>query len=227
MNALATNDKVIASPLGLQFRQELSFEEWSALAPQLGTALRSTAFVVGDWLVYGEDHFAKQLELPGFETEMKRGRISADRYQAAWAATGIDKVVLKNYAYVSRRVPLSLRNEHLSWEHHKAVAKLEAPDQTRWLERAADTDDRLSSRRLRVSITQGKVVPVEAMATPPADQGIINHITPINRLCGWWQITGPDWIKGRTHEQTGAMLRDFAPLKGILAELERHFDATS
>ena len=64
---LTLNEKVAITPLGLQFRTDLTFEEWSALAGEIGGALRSMAFVLGDWLVSGEDHFEKQLLLPGFE----------------------------------------------------------------------------------------------------------------------------------------------------------------
>lgn len=212
MNALAhTTDKVIISPLGLEIREELTFEEWSSLAPQLGTAVRSMQFVIGDWLVLGETYVTPD--------GPKRGRVTSERYEAACAATGLDKVTLKNYAYVSRRCPRSLRNDLLSWEHHKAVAKLKPAEQSRWLALAANPDDHLSSRRLRVSITRGKVVPIEDMAAPPADQGIINHLPYINRLCSWMSTAGDDWFKSRTPEQIDAMLRDFAPVVRIIQRL--------
>ena len=31
--------------------------------------MSSAAFVIGDWLVYGEDHFRGQQRLPSFESE--------------------------------------------------------------------------------------------------------------------------------------------------------------
>ena len=36
----------------------------------------------------------------------------------------MDKNSLHNFAFVSRRVPRSLRNRRISWEHHRKVAKL-------------------------------------------------------------------------------------------------------
>ena len=217
---LTLNEKVAITPLGLQFRTDLTFEEWSALAGQIGGALRSMAFVLGDWLVYGEEHFEKQLLLPGFEASACR-RISAERYDHAHTATGLDRVILKNYAYVSRRVPLSLRNDILSWEHHRVVAKLQPEDQKRWLGVAATEEDKLSSRRLRVSVARGHVVSVEAMAIPPSERGIANHIPFINRLCAWWNhVGGPDWLKTRTPEQIAAILRDFQPVTDLIASLQ-------
>ena len=217
---LDLNAKIAISPLGLQFREDLTFSEWCALASQLGSAVRSMAFVLGDWLVYGEDHFEKQLLLPGFEENGPRQRLSAERYEQAHAATGIDRVVLKNYAYVSRKVPMSLRNDVLSWEHHRVVAKLKTDEQKRWLEIACTDDERLSARRLRVSIARGEVVPVEAMGLPVAGRGIANHIPFINRLSAWWtQVGGDDWLKTRTPEQIAAMVRDFQSVTVIIRSL--------
>ncbi len=208
--------KVRVSPLGLEIGGEVSFAEWRRLAPKIGSAVRSCAFVVGDWLVYGEDRFGAQLSLPGIDPGPKRA-ISRDQYDAARAATGIDPAILANYAYVARNVPREIRREALSWEHHRAVAKLEEPDQGRWLDVAAKEE--LTSRRLRASITAGRVVPIEALGAP-ADPGIPNHIVPINRLAAWWgQVSEGDWLQRRTADQLEAMLRDFAPVEAILGEI--------
>ena len=85
------------------------------------------AFVVGDWLVYGEERFG---DTPG---GAKLRRITGDRYDLATNITGIDRAVLKIYAHVSRRVPRAARCAMLSWEHHKAVARLAPTDQQHWL----------------------------------------------------------------------------------------------
>jgi hypothetical protein len=77
--------KVSASSTGLHIERDLSFDEWSALAPSLGNSMRSLAFVIGDWLVYGENMFQKQLLLPGMEDEGGNdpSRIPENRYKAA------------------------------------------------------------------------------------------------------------------------------------------------
>lgn len=216
--------KVLASTTGLHIESPLTFEEWSAIAPRLGSSMRSLAFVIGDWLVYGEDTFEKQLLLPGMEDDHSDSpRISEARYKAARDATGIDRAVLTHYAYVSRRVPPAHRNEHLSWEHHKAVARLRPSEQREWLERAASPDDRLTSRRLRVSIVRGEVVPAERLAAPPAEQGVLTHIPSINRLGAWWNtIGGVDWLRTRSTQQVSAILRDFQPVTSIIEALKTH-----
>ena len=216
-------EKVAITPSGLRFNSDLTFEEWSELAPQIGDALKSMAFVIGDWLVYGEEKFAAQPFLPSMEPDPRHVRISPERYVAAQVATRLDMATLKNYAYVSRRVPMSLRNDFLSWEHHKVVAKLATDKQTEWLTTAAasgDASERISVRRLRASITSGRVLSPEELSVPPSEQGVTNHIPSINRLCGWWkQIGGTDWIKTRSREQVAALLRDFEPVLSIINQL--------
>jgi len=219
---LTSTDKITITPTGLCFNSDLTFEEWSALAPQIGTALKSMAFVIGDWLVYGEDRFSPQPSLPGLADDPQKVRISAARYAATEAATGLDMATLKSYAYVSRRVPMLLRNNLLSWEHHKVVAKLNAEKQAEWLQLAAAGTERLSVRRLRASITSGRLLAPEELITPPAELGVTNHIPSINRLSGWWkQIGGADWIKTRSRDQLNAILRDFEPVITIINQLNK------
>jgi hypothetical protein len=92
-----------------------------------------------------------------------------------------------------------------------------------WLERAASPDDRLTSRRLRVSIVRGEVVPAERLAAPQAEQGVLTHIPSINRLSAWWNtIGGADWLTTRSTQQVSAILRDFQPVTSIIETLKTH-----
>lgn len=218
------NKKVTITPLGLDIDSDLTFEEWGDLAVDIGSTLKSMSFVIGDWLIYGEEQFATQQDLPGMNLEIdpSRIRVSGDRYEATQAATGLDPATLKSYAYVSRRVPRLLRNNLLSWEHHKVVAKLNPAKQETWLETAAsgDSGKRISVRRLRESITSGRVLSPEELTTQPSEQGVTNHIPSINRICGWWKFIGGEaWIKGRSSDQIAALLRDFEPIVTILNQL--------
>lgn len=210
-------DKIRVTPMGMEITGTLSFEEWRDLAPRIGTAVRSWAFVLGDWLLYGEDRFG-----PPARASMggPRNAVSAERYETARAATGIDEAVLANYAYVARNVPRHMRREDVSWEHHRAVAKLDEPEQGRWLKIAEKEE--MTSRRLRASIIAGRVVSIEELCSPPADPGIRNHIPPINSLAAWWRdVTAAGWLRGRTPDQLEAMRRDFAPVLDIVRQIER------
>jgi len=207
--------KFTVSRTGLAVHTELSFEEWAALAPRLNEASRCVAFLIGDWLIYGEAHFAKPGKQPA-------RRVDSAAYERAMAATGLDRSTLITYAYVARRVPSSLRNEDLSWEHHKAVAKLEARDQTRWLKTALSGDKSgvVSTRRLRKSITAGRLLSLADLRIAPSERGRPNHIPFVNRLCAWWEPLQQDrWLARATPAQRAALKRDLLPLMQIYEQL--------
>ena len=172
--SLTDSPKFSVTRTGLEIRDELTFEEWRGLAPKFSEAIKCAAFLVGDWLVYGEDNFRGQHRLPGFENDAAApGKISGDLYDAALAATGLDRTTLHAYAYVARSVPSSLRNEDLSWEHHKAVAKLDEHEQQRWLQVALKNETGtgpVSTRRLRKSIIVGRLLTPEVIHPDPLDR---------------------------------------------------------
>ena len=158
MKPTRIDSKIALTRTGLQISDELSFEEWQAMAARFGAAMSSAAFVIGDWLVYGEDHFRGQQRLPNFESEsVGARRVSSEIYNEALRLTGLDRSTLITYAYVSRRVPASLRNEHLSWEHHKAVAKLDEEQQQHWLQIALNAADEQFADVVQGLILEGLV----------------------------------------------------------------------
>ena len=210
---LTDNTKFTVSRTGLAVHQELSFDEWASLAPSLNEASRCVAFLIGDWLVYGESHFAKEGGKPA-------RRVLSEDYKRAVAASGLDRSTLHTYAYVARKVPAASRLEALSWEHHKAVAKLQGDDQVRWLRIAMESAGSLSTRRLRKSITAGRLLSLAELTLDPADRGIANHIPHINRLCSWWaHMKKVRWLERATKEQCATLKRDLMPLLKIIEQL--------
>ena len=212
--SLPSHAKIQISPTGLDVLAPLTFEEWSQVASSLGNAARGIAFVIGDWLVYGEANFRKG---------PAASRVATDAYDAAIQTTGLDRSTLHNYAYVARRVARNRRNDALAWEHHKVVAKLPAAEQRRWLALAAPKKNQraLSTMRLRKSILAGRVLTPEEMVADPADRGMKNHIPHINRLCAWWSdMKDSKWPQRATAEQVEALLRDFKWVMKIQDELK-------
>ena len=210
---LPDNTKFTVSRTGLAVHQELSFDEWASLAPRLNEASRCVAFLIGDWLIYGEARFAK-------EGGKLARRVRSEDYERAVGATGLDRSTLHTYAYVARKVPSGSRLEALSWEHHKAVAKLQGDDQVRWLRIAAESGGSISTRRLRKSITAGRLLNVAELTVDPADRGIANHIPHINRLCSWWaHMNNVRWLERATKTQRTALKRDLMPLLRIIESL--------
>jgi len=213
--ALPSHSKIQISPTGLDVLAPLTFEEWSQVANSLGQAARGIAFVIGDWLVYGDANFRQG---------PAASRVATDAYDAAIQATGLDRTTLQNYAYVARRVARNRRNDALAWEHHKVVAKLPVAEQRRWLALAAPKKNQraISTMRLRKSIIAGRVLTPDEMVADPADRGKNNHIPYINRLRAWWSdMKDSKWPQRATAEQVETLLRDFGRVVKLSGELNQ------
>ena len=222
MNDLATiTPKVRITPLGLDILDDLTFEEWAALAAHFGNAVRSMEFAIGDWLVYG-DRFAVQLPLPGFPADKLR-RAEPERYEKALGTSHLDRLTLRNFSYVCRNVGKSCRHDYLSFEHHRALATLDETGQQHWssIARAEmDAGRHLSVRRLRRSIEAGRVLGVEELSPDKCDMGQSNHIPYVNGLVGWWsRMTKAGWLKTASAEKRAALKRDLQPIIDIINEL--------
>ena len=216
MNTLRLpNPKVSVSRIGLQISDKLSVEEWQELATSIGEAASSIAFIVGDWLVYGQSLFGT-----GGEPDRK---VDHPSYQLALKATGLDLSTLQNYAYVSRNVPYSLRTERLSWEHHRLMAKLPEGDMQDWIEACVAEEDagrRMSTRRLRKSLNLGRIATEKDLEPDDSDKGIDNHIPFVNRLSVWWKrMKANRFLDTATDEQREALKRDLEPIVTIYNQL--------
>ena len=199
----------------MRFDAELTFDEWRELAGTIGDAARSIGFIVGDWLVYGQSLFGTD----GFPDR----KVDAASYELALAATGLDRSTLQNYAYVSRSIPYSLRNERLSWEHHRVLAKLPEDKQAGWIDACIAEEDagrRISTRRLRKSLSLGRIATAADLEPDTSDKGIENHIPFVNRLVGWWRhMQETRFLASATREQRQTLKRDLEPVVNIYNQL--------
>ena len=139
LDQLAANGALKTTGLYLH-KPDLTYGEYEAVGGLLGRMHQSLRFAIGDWLLLGEQQFPQKCS------------------QAA-EVLGISEEGMKEYLRVSQKVPRSIRRESLSWSHHRAVAALEAVDdstgelltdhsaQKEWLERAEV--ERLSHHQLR------------------------------------------------------------------------------
>jgi hypothetical protein len=109
--------QVLTTKVGLQMPARMAYEEWERAGRQLADVLDSSSWWLGDWLVYGKDHYT-------------------DRYQRGIRAAGLSYQTLRNYAWVSRRFDLSRRRAALSFQHHAELASMTVEEQDRWLDRA-------------------------------------------------------------------------------------------
>jgi hypothetical protein len=196
MNTLAIHDpKFSITPTGIQFSEELSFDEWDRLGQQLAPVGKSIGFIIGDWINYGENRYG-------------------EKYQEALDRTGLAAQTLRNYAWVARRVEMSVRTDNLDFTHHQVVAKLKPDEQQHWLDMAEK--HQLGKRRLQKSINFGRLATEEEVQGDPADKGVVTHLALINRLMRWWkQTTVDDPVDQWDEEQRENVKRDFGRLLEI------------
>ncbi|OXS33477.1 regulator [Streptomyces sp. XY006] len=120
---------------GMTFPQGLPERSWERIGSGLRELTNSSAWWLGDWLIYGETTYG------------------ARRYREAVERTGLDYQTLRNYAWVARRFEHHRRWDSLSFAHHAEVTSLPPDEQDHWLHEA----DRLkwSRNELRRALRAG------------------------------------------------------------------------
>jgi hypothetical protein len=126
----------------LRLPSGLEMAAWLALGRQLHVVADSSAWWLGDWLVFGQNRFP-------------------DRYEQAIAESSLDYQTLRNYAWVARKIPPELRRAELSFQHHAEVAALPEDERARWLDRAKEGGWSRSElrRRLRTEDSGHRMAP--------------------------------------------------------------------
>ena len=114
---LQLDESVTTRPNMLSLPNGLTLTRWREIGEQIYRISNSSAWWLGDWLLYGE-------------------RAYPDRYKRAVEGTMLDHQTLRNYAWVARRFDPSRRRDKLSVQHHVEVAALSAEEQDAWLDRA-------------------------------------------------------------------------------------------
>jgi len=102
---------------GLRLDRQIPFDNWLGIGQRLAEAVSSSAWCLGDWLIYGETRFT-------------------GRYRSAIEQTSLDYKTLRNYAWVARKFAHARRRAGLSFGHHAEVASLREPEQDYWLRKA-------------------------------------------------------------------------------------------
>ncbi|MER7109312.1 LmbU family transcriptional regulator [Streptomyces sp. NPDC000229] len=128
---------------------------WHNLGRHIQAISNSSAWWLGDWLLYG------QAEYP-------------DRYKRAIEQTSLDYQTLRNYAWVARRFDPAQRVAGLSFQHHAEVAGLAVEDRSGWLARALEhgwsRNELRRQIRARKGIVAGARVPARLKMSPDDHQ---------------------------------------------------------
>jgi hypothetical protein len=195
-----TSRKFSVDTTGIEFHEELSFDEWNIIGSKIVPMAKTIGFVVGDWINYGESRYG-------------------EKYVEALRETKMTLETLKQFSYVARNIEKCRRLHVLDWSHHQAVAKVKDPDeQSRWLNIAEN--DRMSVRRLRKSISAGRPLNAEEIKEDPADRGYVTYLALLNRIRRWWaRETGKAPVEEWDEERREGLKKDFKLILDIYEAL--------
>ncbi|WP_072485507.1 LmbU family transcriptional regulator (plasmid) [Streptomyces atratus] len=98
----------------LSISESMTIDEWRNLGRQIHVISDSSAWWLGDWLIFGQSNYP-------------------NRYKEAIVETSLDYQTLRNYAWVARRFSPERRRAKLSFQHHAEVASLTEAEQDNWL----------------------------------------------------------------------------------------------
>lgn len=115
-------------------------DEWLEIGSGLTTINGSVQIWIGDWAKFGE---------------RKGFYVSTETYENIAEITGYSKRTIQDFKYVADNVSSSLRNEDLSFNHYKEVAKLPPEKQELFLNKAVE--EKLSVRELREEIRKNNI----------------------------------------------------------------------
>ncbi|MEU2834236.1 LmbU family transcriptional regulator [Streptomyces lavendulae] len=136
----AQRGQVLTTQVSLQIPDGLNFDSWERAGRQLAGLVNSSAWWLGDWLVYGKDNYG-------------------ERYEVGIRAAGLKYQTLRNYAWVSRRFDSRRRRAMLSFQHHAEVASLPLNEQEHWLDSAEEM--KWTTKQLRNAIQNAREGAVE------------------------------------------------------------------
>jgi len=162
--AARSRKQVRMSGVGLQIPTDLSFEDWEKAGRQLSGIVDSSAWWLGDWLVYGKANYS-------------------DRYQMAIQGAGLRYQTLRNYAWVARRFDMARRRTKLTFQHHAEVASLPVEEQD-WLLDQAERE-LWTTKQLRNAIRENRGV--DPAEEPAALETVNSRIQVPNSRVGVWR----------------------------------------
>jgi hypothetical protein len=186
--------RITATPTGLVFGDEApDMAEIEDILVKAAKMRESSTWIIGDAINW-----------------VKSTTGSFD-YVRASNLTRLEVSTLMRVALVAKNVPLTIRKERLSFDHHRAVASLKNPDdQSMWLETAAKKE--MSGDMLRKSIKLGRVATKEDMEKPTGG-GIDNAIPHVNRLCVFRRsLEDAGWFDEVDEEMLYSLHKDLLPV---------------
>jgi hypothetical protein len=167
----------VTTRTGLLLPDTLPLEEWRRVGQQIAGLADSSAWWLGDWLIYGRRRYP-------------------DRYQQIIEDTSLEYQTLRNYAWVAGKIPQARRRAALSLQHHAEVAMLPGPEQDEWLQRAESF--KWSRNTLRAKLREAR----SSASGPTADAVVRIMVSAKSAAMSRWQEAAgradqdlDEWIK--------------------------------
>ncbi|MFD4027891.1 LmbU family transcriptional regulator [Streptomyces sp. NPDC058576] len=154
-------ERIFSTRVGLKIPTSLTYDRWEKAGQRIFQIADSSAWCLGDWLVYGQDRYA-------------------DRYQTGVQAAGLDYQTLRNYAWVARHFELGRRREALSFGHHAEVASLPPAEADTWLDQAEQHGWSRNQFRLRLRESRRGTPPAG-----PARASLLRISAPCDHVQRW------------------------------------------
>lgn len=148
---LVKYSKAVFEKHSLIIDESITIDEWKELGKSIRQVEGSVQFWIGDWARFGEK---KGFIING---------VKSDFYDQLEDATGYARGTIKNYKIIADSVDLSLRNDSLTFSHHKEVATLPEGKQIEYLTKASE--EKLSVRDLREEIRKDGIITYESELT--------------------------------------------------------------
>ncbi|MFE0605840.1 LmbU family transcriptional regulator [Streptomyces sp. NPDC058892] len=191
---------MLTTKVGLQMPSGMAYDEWERAGRQLADVLDSSSWWLGDWLVYGKDHYT-------------------DRYQRGIRAVGLSYQTLRNYAWVSRRFAPTRRRPALSFQHHAELASMPVEEQDLWLDRAEQRQ--WTTKQLRDATRAARRS--EPQPLTPAEP-IRRLEVPGNRV-QWWHraaeqlgVDFEQWVMATLDSAAASALEESARPEGLAVQ---------
>lgn len=185
---IITKPFIETTQTGLILSKDLTFEEWAAMAASFGKAMQTAAWCIGDWMLYGERKWGRQLLMDGEAFDPKKpNRIPSDAFDMAVASTCLDRQTLSQYASVCRKIPHEDRRIRLSFAHHRILAPLPPPERLAWLSLLDSESKKVPTvKRLALSVRIAddapRIVSDDEIISRGEKAGHDNHIPHLTRL---------------------------------------------
>lgn len=138
---MATKTWYKQESISLSIVRTPTFEEFDEKGAEYALAQGSLPFLIGDWARIGHDIFGEAYT------------------QATRHFKDVNERTIANYASTCRKVAPEIREEELSFSHHKHIRSFEQKEQIKWLKRAIKKG--WTSEELRVEIKKAKGEPAK------------------------------------------------------------------